>query len=352
MMTLRNLSRRPSSIPTSTSWLLADLGEARGKQDLFTRQAPQRLKALREHALVESAVSSTRIEGVEVAPARVATLIFGKPLLRDREEEEVRGYRDALELIHEEAARLRFSEATLFRLHRLVDGGRSGAGTYKSVQNDIIERYANGRSRVRFHTVAPAKTAEFMRELIVLGEAAVAERWIHPMVVLAAVSLDFLCIHPFRDGNGRVSRLLLLLQCYHLGLEVGRYISLERLIEHDKDRYYEALEASSHDWHHGRHDPWPFVNFVLFVLKSAYREFEQRVGETAAPRGSKTGAVLAALRAMPETFSIGEVQRRCPVAGVDLLRRILKRLKAEGRVECMTRGRDARWRKTRKWTGE
>jgi Fic family protein len=117
-----------------------------------------------------------------------------------------------------------------------------------------------------------------MRALINSWDESVDERVIHPAIAMAAMNLDFLCIHPFRDGNGRASRLLLLLQCYQLGYEVGRYISLERTIEENKERYYETLEESSQGWHEGKHDPWPYANYLLYILKLAYREFEERVG--------------------------------------------------------------------------
>ena len=152
-------------------------------------------------------------------------------------------------------------------------------------------------------------------------------------------------IHPFRDGNGRVSRLLLLLQCYHLGYEVGRYISLERLIEQNKARYYETMEHSSLGWHDGKHDPWPYVNYLLFILKSAYRECEDRIGQTAEPRGAKTELVAQAIEKAKGPFSVGDLQRECPGVGLDLIRATLKRLRAEGLVECLGRGQHARWQK-------
>src|SRR5436309_16037038 len=245
MMTLRQFEEPPESIPAATSWYLADLGEARGKQELFTRQSPQKLKVLREHALIESAISSNRIEGVEVDKSRVGTLIFGKPALRDQDEEEVRGYRDALKLIHESGASLPISEATIKRLHKVSRGEIWDAGKYKEKDVDIIHTYADGRSRIRFKTVAAKETARFVGEMIELWQRGLIEKWVHPFVLTAALNLDFLCIHPFRDGNGRVSRLLFLLACYHCGLEVGRYVSLERLIEQSKERYYEVLELSS-----------------------------------------------------------------------------------------------------------
>ncbi|MFB0515307.1 MAG: Fic family protein [Candidatus Neomarinimicrobiota bacterium] len=349
MMTLRLFSREIEAIPAATSWYLADLGEARGKQELFTRQSPQRLKALREHALIESAISSNRIEGVEVDQSRIATIVFGKPLLRDRDEEEVGGYRRALTLIHEQGARLPVSEETLLRLHRLTRGEIRDAGQYKEKVSDIIEKYPDGRSRVRFKTVPAGDTPAYIRELVELYGDGIKERKIPPAVLLAAFNLDFLCIHPFRDGNGRVSRLLLLLQCYHLGFEVGRYISLERLIEQNKERYYETLEQSSHGWHEGEHDPWPYINYILFIIKTAYREFEVRLGQLGTPRGEKTALVLRAIDRAPGPFRIAELQNECPNVSMDLIRRVLKKLRAENQLECLSRGQKAQWRKTKNW---
>jgi Fic family protein len=217
MRTLQQFATKPETIPASTSWYLADLGEARGKQELFTKQSPQRLKVLREHALIESAVSSSRIEGVTVDQSRIGTVIFGKALLKDRDEEEVRGYRDALKLIHEQGAKLALSEATIKKLHRLTHGDIWDAGKYKDKDGDIIEKYPDGRERVRFKAVSAATTGAFMKESVELWNRSRRERWVHPLIALAAFNLDFLCIHPFRDGNGRVSRLILVLQSYHLG---------------------------------------------------------------------------------------------------------------------------------------
>jgi Fic family protein len=350
MMTLRQLAAKPETVPVATSWYLADLGEARGRQELFTKQSPQRLKALREHALIESAVSSNRIEGVVVEPARIRPVIVGKSPLRDRDEEEVRGYRNALNLIHQQGARLAISEKTIRELHRLARGSVGDAGQYKKKsESDIIERYPDGRQRVRFATVPAAKTPAAMAELVNLWNRSGEERWVHAVIALAAFNLDVLCIHPFRDGNGRVSRLLRLLQCYHLGYEVGRYISLERLIEQNKARYYETLEQSSHRWHDGRHDPWPYINYVLFILKEAYKEFEGRVGQVAAPKGAKTELVTNAIAQMTGPFRVGDLQRACPGVGLDMIRKILKSLQSSRRVECLGRGQQAQWRKTGKW---
>ena len=345
MMTLRQFSHRPESIPATTSWYLADLGEARGKQELFTKQVPQRLKILREHALIESAVSSNRIEGVTVDQSRICTVVFGKSHLRDRDEEEVRGYRNALKIIHEQAAKLPVSEDTIRRLHTLTKGKMGDAGQYKQKASDIIEKYPDGTFRLRFKTVSPAQTPAYMTELIDLWNQCNRERWVHPLIAMAASNLDFLCIHPFRDGNGRVSRLLLLLQCYHLGYEVGRYISIERIIEQSKDRYYETLEQGSQGWHEGKHDPWPYINYILFILKSAYREFEERVGQLKSPKGAKTELIKSTIDSFSGEFSLSDLERACPGVSRDMIRRVLRELQVLKEMECLGRGPGALWRK-------
>ncbi|HSS49198.1 MAG TPA: Fic family protein [Thermoanaerobaculia bacterium] len=346
MMTLRRFTDRPPDVPMSAAWYLADLGEAKGRQELFTRQSPQRLKALREHSMIESAVSSNRIEGVEIDATRVHTVVLGRPALRDRNEEEVRGYRNALKLIHDSASSLAVSEKTILDLHSLSRGGVGDAGQYKKRDIDIIETYPDGRSRVRFKTVPAERTSAAMSELISGWNDALEDRRLHPLLAVAAFNLDFLCIHPFRDGNGRVSRLLLLLQCYHLGFEVGRYISIERIIEQNKDRYYETLEQSSQGWHEGKHDPWPYLGYLLFILKEAYRELEDRLGQVKAPRGEKSEVVIDAIRQASDDFSIADLQRECPGVSVDMIRHILKRLRQEDEVECLGRGQNARWRRS------
>ncbi|MBI3940336.1 MAG: Fic family protein [Acidobacteria bacterium] len=344
MMTLRQFSAGLKSVPAATTWYLADLGEARGKEELFSKQSPQKLKVLREHAFIESAVSSNRIEGVEIEQSRIGTVVFGRRLLRDRDEEEVRGYRDALKLIHERNAKLPLSEKTILELHRLSRGQIEDAGKFKTEDSDIIEKFPDGRVRVRFKTTPAAKTDAAVRELVTLCQDCVCGRWAHPLITLAASNLDFLCIHPFRDGNGRVSRLLLLLQCYHFGYEVGRYISLERLIEENKERYYETLEQSSQRWHEGKHDPWPYINHVLFILKTAYQEFEQRVRQIASPKGAKAEMVLAAIASQLGEFRLADIERACPAVGREWIRTLLSDLKATGDVTCSGKGPAARWR--------
>ena len=350
MHTLRLFASRQLQVPATTAWYLSDLGEFRGKQELYTKQSPQRLKALREHALIESAVSSNRIEGVAVEPSRIReVLIAPKPLFRDRDEEEVRGYRDALAWIHGNTSEIPVTGATIKQLHATARGQVWDAGKYKEKDGDIIERYPDGRERIRFRTAPATETPRYMSALVLEWDRAIGERWAPSLILLAAFNLDILCIHPFRDGNGRVSRLLWLLQSYRLGYEVGRYISLERLVEQNKDRYYETLEQSSQGWHEGKHDPWPYINYVLSIFKSAYREFEERVGEIKAPRGSKRELVLASitrLTGLPgKGFTISELEQSCPGVSRDMVRRVLREQQADGVLMCQGRGPAAVWRK-------
>jgi Fic family protein len=346
MMTLRQFAEQAPAVPAVTAWYLADVAQALGKQELFTKQAPQKLKALREHALIESAVSSNRIEGVEVEQKRIGTVVFGKAAVRDRDEEEVRGYRKALDIIHAKGKALPITEATMRKLHSLSRGGLGDAGGYKQSENDIIEVHPGGRREVRFRTVRAKETAKCMAELMERWRQVQVERTAPPLIALGALNLDFLCIHPFRDGNGRASRLLLLQSCYHAGLEVGRYISLERLIEQNKERYYEVLKLSSDGWHQGKHNPWHYINYLLYTLKDAYAEFERRAGDMKMPRGEKQGLVMRAIERAMDPFTVTDLQRECPGVSLDMIRHVLKQMRDKGHVECLGRGRNANWRKT------
>lgn len=352
MSSLRLFASGIVPVHPSAAWYLADLGEFRGMQTLYTRQSPQRLEALRAHALIESAVSSNRIEGVSVAPERLRELwAVTKPLFRDRDEEEVRGYRDALTWIHEGAEGIVLDESTVKRLHAMARGEIWDAGHYKEKDADILERYPDGGERVRFRTVPAAQTPERMALLLADWQLCLDGAWVHPLIALAAFNLDFLCIHPFRDGNGRVSRLLWLLQGYRLGYDVGRFVSLERLVEQNKERYYETLEQSSQGWHEGENDPWPYINFVLSIMKTAYREFAERVGEIREPRGAKREQVLRGIEQLTARaaggFSLKELEHVCPGVSRDMVRRVLREQQSAGVVQCQGRGPGASWRKKR-----
>ena len=275
MMSFRGGRLAGFSLPVSSVWLLTDVAEAKGRQDLYTRQAPQILKSLRETALVQSVESSNRIEGVTVAPDRLVPLVLKNARPRDRSEEEIRGYRRALDLIHTSASELAITPELLRRLHEVIQEGSGDAGQWKRVENEIIEHREGAPPLVRFRPVLAAETPAAVEELCLSYRHAVGQSEAPPLVAVAALVFDFLCIHPFRDGNGRVSRLLTLLALYQHGYEVGRYISLERLIEESRADYYDVLRHSSEGWHEGRHDLLPWLNYFLSIVKRAYRELEQ-----------------------------------------------------------------------------
>lgn len=344
MKTLELIRDRALQIPMTVSWYLTELGQAQGLQALFTRQSPQKLKILREHAIAQSAISSNRIEGVEIDQARIGTVVFGHPTLRDRDEEEVAGYRHALDLIHTQGKALPVNEETILRLHKLSRGDIWDAGQYKDKPVDIIEKVPGGGERVRFRSVSPQDTPEYTRRLVSLWQEQSREHSVSPLIVLAAFNLDFLCIHPFRDGNGRVSRLLLLQTAYLLGVEVGRYISIERIIEENKARYYETLQQSSQGWHEGKHNPWPYIGYLLYTFKQAYDEFAERAGNTTSARGEKTALVEAAIARQSGPFSVSDIRNACPGVGVDLIRKVFGRFKG-GQIECLGRGQTAQWQK-------
>jgi Fic family protein len=348
MMTLKQFISSRDTIPITTSWYLTDVSEAKGRQDLYTGQSPQRIKSLKEHALIESAISSNRIEGVEVDKKRIGTIIFGKSHLQERSEEEVRGYREALSLIHNKGIRLPITEDTCKKIHALTRGEIWDAGRYKEKDSDIIEKNQDGTSHIRFRTVPARKTPFYMKELMDSWQECISETNVPQVILMAAFNLDFLCIHPFHDGNGRVSRLLMLLQCYHLGIEVGRYVSLERLIEQNKERYYETLRLSSEGWHESKHDPWHYINFVCFILKSAYKEFEERLARLPQPRGEKTAMINDAVKRFSSDFSVADILQKCPGVGIDMIRRVLKDMQAQGVIACLSRGRNAKWIKKQK----
>lgn len=333
------------ALPMTTSWLLSDIAESKGRQQLFARQAPQLLRALREAALIQSVESSNRIEGVTVAADRLRPLVIGAAKPRDRSEEDIRGYRDTLTLIHTKAADLQVTPATLRRLHASAQRAAGDAGEWKRVDNDIVELRTGAAPVVRFRPVRVAEAPGAVDELSLAYRHAVEQARAPHLVLVAALVFDFLCIHPFRDGNGRVARLLALLTLYHHGHEVGRYVSLERVVEEAKDDYYEALRRSSEGWHEGRHDVLPWLNYFLGVVRRAYREFEERAAQVKTARGAKTALVEAAIGGFPGDFTLADLERACPGVSRDMIRRVLRDRQKAGAVMCLGRGPGAAWKK-------
>ena len=322
------------------------LGEVRGRQDLFVRQFPEQLETLRTHALIESAESSNRIEGVVAAPGRIADLVIKRTEPRSRSEQEIAGYRDALQLIHQTHAHIPFSPNVLLQCHQMLYRYQPGAGgRWKATDNQIIERDLDGQVlRVRFQPTAAVRTPEAMADLTAGFADAVARGLADPLVLTPLAILDFLCIHPFADGNGRVARLLSLLLLYRFNYRVGRYISIERIVEESRETYYEALEHSSRGWHESMHDPGPWLTYFWGVLIRAYDEFEARVESL---QGSKTTQVRSAVLRRTGPFSMSEVEHDCPGVSRDMVRHVLRQMRTEGLLQVDGRGRGAKWRAPR-----
>ena len=318
------------------------LGESRGRQDLFVAQHPEQLDRLRTHALVESTESSNRIEGVVAAPGRLADLVVKRAEPRNRSEQEIAGYRDALQLIHQTHASIPFTVNVVLQLHQMLYRYEPGTGgRWKATDNQIVERDEGGRTlRVRFDPTPAVLTPQAMADLTDGWRYATTAGIADPLVAVPLAVLDFLCVHPFTDGNGRVARLLSLLLLYKFDYRVGRYVSLERIIEESRETYYEALERSSQGWHHGEHDPHPWLSYFWGVLVRAYDEFESRVTTL---QGTKTDQVRGAVLRRFGPFGIAEIEGDCPGVSRDMVRYVLRQMRSEGLIGVEGRGRGARW---------
>lgn len=333
-------------MPMGTGWLLADCMEARGKQELWMRQKPAIIEALRELAVIQSVESSNRIEGVTVAADRLRPLALGRVRPRDRSEEELAGYRRALEWIFTRKRNVAVTPAVIQHLHKLAQQGAGDAGKLKTRDNEIIEILPSGGRRVRFKPPAAAQTPRVLMRLCETYERVCVDQTLPPLLAVATFVFDLLCIHPFRDGNGRASRLATVLLLQNHGFQVGRFISLERLTEQRKEGYYAVLQRCSDGWREGTNEIVPWWNLFLGVLRSAYGAFEEQVAAST-PRLGKTELVRQAVLAQPDTFTLAEIAAQVPAASQQLIKKVLAALKSDGRVCVVGRGRGAFWRVAR-----
>lgn len=331
-----------AAIPTSTAWLLGACMEAKGQQTLWTRQKPEALEALREQAMVQSTESSNRIEGVVVEPGRLRPILLEGVKPRDRSETELVGYRKALALIFAKYSSLPVSPKTILHLHELIQGGGPGdAGQWKKVDNEIVELKPGQAPRVRFKAT-PAKDTPAAVEALCRAYGDRTDGEGVPQILASATFVfDFLCIHPFRDGNGRVSRLLTALLLLKQGFTVGRYVSLERLVEESREDYYRVLERCSQGWHKGKHDIVPWWNYFLGILNRAYGELGQQVQFATGP--AKTELIRRAIQAQVGAFTLAEIQAACPAVSPQMIKKVLGNLKRDGKVRLTGHGRGARW---------
>ena len=324
--------------------MLRALGESLGKQKLFIKQRAEVLEGLQMVAAIESTDSSNRLEGIVAPQARIKALVKDRVEPRDRSEQEIAGYRDAMELIHQAGKDMPVSSNVVLQLHsRLYSYLSEEGGSWKSIDNEIVEKDADGNiTRVRFKAVSALATPQSMQDLVDNYDQALADG-LDPIVIIPLFILDFLCIHPFRDGNGRVSRLLTGQLLYRAGYNVGRYISLERRFLETSETYYETLERSSQGWHDNEHDAMSWVRYFWGVILSAYREFEERVGNIEAGSGSKSKRVREAVERKVVPFRSAELKREVPDVSRDTIRMVLREMKKEGAIRSEGHGRGARW---------
>lgn len=321
--------------------LLTRLHECRGRQELFIEAEPDVLTALVDVAKIQSTDSSNRIEGIYTTDERLRAIVQEKVQPRNRNEEEISGYRDVLATIHESYEYIAPRPNTILQMHRDLYSFSSSiaGGAYKNSDNIIAEKHADGTETVRFRPVPAFQTAEAVMNLCSRYNDAVEAGTYDPLLLIPIFILDFLCIHPFNDGNGRMSRLLTLLLLYRAGFNVGKYISLEMLIEKSKDSYYEALQASSRDWHENGNDYLPFLKYMLGVVAKAYNEFESRVEYLRHRKVSKPERIEAVIERTPGKITKKEIALVCPDISLTTIERTLSDLVAAGYIVKVGSGR-------------
>lgn len=329
---------------------IAKIHEFKGKQELFLRQKPVELNRLVEIAKIQSTESSNQIEGIVTTNARLKQLCSDKTTPRNRNEEEILGYRNALNIVHENYNDIPVRSSYILQLHgeMLKHTAYSYAGSYKTTPNEIDMILENGEKVVLFKPLEPYETPDAVNHLCNEFEKAISEGIVDPLILIPMFILDFLCIHPFNDGNGRMSRLLTLLLLYRSGYIVGQYISIEKAIADTKESYYEVLKQSDYNWYEGTNDPKSFIKYMLGIILSCYREFESRI-VIASKTGKKSNA-YDIVKAYTETtigkFSKQDALISCPSLGSSSVESALKKLVEEGAIIRTGSGRKTMYIKT------
>ena len=313
--------------------------EYKGEQRLFIEAHKDELSELVEIAKVQSTEASNRIEGISTANDRLKNLVQAKTTPRNRDESEIAGYRDVLNTIHENYDYIPINSNYLLQLHRDLYKflGNIDGGKFKTADNIIREKDENGNESIRFRPVAAWETPAAVEELCKAFLQAKNEA--EPLLLDMMFILDFLCIHPFDDGNGRMSRLLTLLLLYQSGFIVGKYVSIEKIIEESKETYYEALQNSSIHWHENTNDYIPFVNYMLGVIVKAYREFESRVKLLTSPDLSKADRIREIIKKHIGTITKSELMEMNPDISDTTIQRTLAELLKGGEIEKIGGGR-------------
>ena len=313
--------------------LVAGIYKEAGKQELYLKQQPQALEKLVEIARIQSTEASNAIEGIVTTSSRIRQLVQDKTAPRSRDEQEIAGYRDALNIIHESFDAIPITRGYILQLHKIMYSHMYNpmAGQTKNVQNYISATYPDGHTQVLFTPSSPFETPEALDRICEEYNRVIGNHEVEPLIAIPVFIHDFLCIHPFNDGNGRMSRLLTTLLLYRSGFYVGRYISLEAKIAKNKDLYYDALGASQVGWHEGTEDAVPFIKYILGTILAAYQDFEDRFSLV----GEKLSALETVRRASLQKigrFTKSDIRELCPSLSVSSVEGALRRMVAEGEI--------------------
>ncbi len=328
--------------------MLTSVHEHKGKQELFIEANADVLVTLLEVAKIQSTGSSNRIEGIYTTDKRLEELVRQRSAPRNRSEEEIAGYRDVLANIHESYDYIYPRPNIILQLHKQLYSfsKKSIGGAYKNSDNYIAEKDAEGNETIRFQPVPAFLTAGAMDDACNAFVKALEKSDFDELLLIPMFILDFLCIHPFNDGNGRMSRLLTLLLYYRAGYIVSKYISIERLIENSKETYYEVLQTSSQGWHENQNDYAPFVRYYLGVLLKAYEEFEDRVDYLQYRTQPKSERIEAIVDRKIGKFTKREIMDACPDISKITIERTLSALVKEGFIVKIGAGRTTAYGKT------
>lgn len=328
---------------------LTALYEYKGKQALYLGARPDVLDSLCEFAKIQSTDASNRIEGISTSQKRLNEIVANRVQPRNRNEQEIAGYRDVLALVHESHDSIDVTPNVILHLHSMLyrHSGHAFAGRWKDSDNAIVERTADGAEHVRFRPVSAVATPHAMDELCSAYNRATNEGVLDQLVLIPRFILDFTCIHPFTDGNGRMSRLLTLLLLYRAGFTVGKYVSIEGEINRTKDTYYDALQQSSIGWDKGKNDYAPFTSYTLGVVLAAYKDFESRIEGVLGAGMSKPERIEKMLASSIGKVAKADIVRECPDISLTTIERTLHDLLGQGKIEKHGAGRSTAyvWRR-------
>lgn len=313
--------------------LVAAIYKYAGKQELYLKQRPKELEKLVEIAMIQSTESSNAIEGIVTTNARIKQLVEEKTAPKNRDEEEIAGYRDVLRIIHESYDVIPITKNYILQLHKILYSHMNNplAGQTKTVQNYISATYPDGRTEVLFTPMAPFETPAALEKICEEYNRIIGNLEVEPLLAIPIFIHDFLCIHPFNDGNGRMSRLLTTLLLYRSGFYVGRYISIEAKIADNKDLYYEALGKAQYGWHEGKEDEDPFIKYLLGTILAAYKDFEDRF-EIIEEKLPALELVRKAVQNKIGKFSKQDIRELCPSLSISSIEGSLRTLVKEGEL--------------------